>query len=380
MSLKEFAPAAALLIESGRRSLGAPSHGAAAAAHPADWGALPRAAERHGMSAWVQAAATDWPDTPRAVGVLVSDAAHRQRLRALQAAAQLSSIGRQLTDAGVDAVSIKGPLFSRWLYGDVGMRRFADLDLLVRPADRARALAALGSAGYALPGGLSAAAAGAVYAGTGAWPLIHETAIGVDLHWKLQAVGFGAPLQPLDVLRDRAYDNVAGVEIGMPSATHAAALTLLHAAKHLWASLELALSIAHLMRRDDVDWPRVHELTARAGAWNGCAAGLALAGELFDVDPPPPLRDRIRPPAVRPLVDAAVTFLAMPDVAGAPLRAELAAHRAGLDSARARLRYTAWRLFAPTPLEAAWCRLPDRLVALYAPIRLLRLAIRHRAR
>jgi hypothetical protein len=153
---------------------------------------------------------------------------------------------------------------------------------------------------------------------------------------------------------------------------------LLHAAKHLWASLELALSIAHLMRRRDVVWPAVHDLARRAGGWSGAAAGLVLAGELFDVEPPLELRARIQRSNARPLVTAALRFLAMPDVAGASLRAEVGAHWAALDSVAGRARYAAWRLLAPTPLEAAWWPLPDRLAPLYAPIRLIRLAFGRR--
>ena len=65
----------------------------------------------------------------------------------------------------------------------------------------------------------------------------------------------------------------------------------------------------------------------------------------------------------------------MADVADAPRLAEFRAHCAILDTRRSRLRYAAWRLFAPTPLESAWCRLPDRLAALYVPVRLVRLLL-----
>jgi hypothetical protein len=301
-------------------------------------------------------------------------------MRALHALSWLSDLSALLAREGIEVVAIKGPLFSRWLYGDAGMRRFADLDLLIDPAQRQHALRVLASAGYSLPGNLSAAAAATVYAGTGAWPLRHETAIGVDLHWTVQAAGFGAPLHPRDVLRESVVTDVAHGKIRIPAPTHAATLTLLHAAKHLWASLELVLSIAHLVRRTDVDWASVYDLSARAGAWNGAAAGLALADACFQVEPPRVLRDRIERRRVESLVRSARAFLAMPDVAGASRHAEVAAHCAALDGAGARLRYAAWRLFVPTPLDAAWCRLPDRLLPLYAPLRLLRLALGRGAR
>ena len=373
MSDQDLTPAFAHLIDSGRQSLGGLPGAALPSLRPGDWDRLPDAAERHGMTAWVHAAMPGWPDAPAHVRDAIERRARAQQGRALGAVAQLATIAGGLHDAGIAAVAVKGPLFSRWLYGDLGMRRFVDLDLLVAPADRERALQRLGEAGYTLPGGVSLATARAVYAGTGAWPLAHATAVGVDLHWTLQATGFGTPLDADDVLRARV-PVAAGVRtVDIPAATHTATLTLLHAAKHLWASLELVLSIAHLMRRRDVDWGVVHDRAARAGAWTGAAAGLALADEIFGAGVPPEIGPQVDLRRVRPLVAAGRRFLAMADVAGAPLGDELAAHWGALDGLRPRARYARWRLFAPTPLEAAWLPLPDRLAAFYAPVRLIRL-------
>ena len=40
-----------------------------------------------------------------------------------------------------------------------------------------------------------------------------------------------------------------------------------------------------------------------------------------------------------------------------------------------RMRYDAWRLVSPTPLERAWYELPESLASLYVPLRLLRLTV-----
>ena len=374
----DFAPVSTLLIASGRRALGAGSSPTPAIAGDVDWGALPNAAQRHGMTAWVNACIPAWHAVPPPVREAIAQHARAQHVRALDAVSQLSTLSALLHDGGIETVSLKGPLFSRWLYGDMGMRRFADLDLLVRPAQRDHALDVLRAAGYELPSGMSVATARTIYAGTGAWPLSHPAKIAVDLHWQLQATGFGRPLDTESVMREHAGVALGGRPLPLPVATHTATLTLLHATKHLWASLEVVLAIAALTQRTDVEWDRVYQLNTRAGTWTGSAAGLALAEKIFEVDLPRELRGRIVPAAVRPLVDAALGFLAMPDVAGAPLGAEMRAHRAALDGVVARARYAAWRLLAPTPLEAAWCRLPGRLGALYVPVRLIRLALRHR--
>lgn len=377
--LNDFSPAAPLLVDSGRRSLDAEV--ALPSAVPRSmWNALPDAAERHGMTAWVHVAVRSNSEAPPEVRAAIEARARAQHIRALHAVSQLTLLVRSLRSAGIEAVALKGPLLSTWLYGDLGMRRFVDLDLMVERGQRDRALRVLADSGYALRDGLSIATARVVYAGTGAWPLSHPAGFAVDLHWRAQALGFASPMRPREVLRESILTPAAGGDIRIPCATHAACLGLLHAAKHLWTSLELVLSIAHLMRRSDIDWVRVHRLTRRAGAWNACAVGMTLASETFAVEIPAPARRRIRPSGVDSLLRTAMSFLAMPDVAGAPLRAEFRAHCASLDTLRGRARYAAWRLLAPTPLEPAWWPLPDRLAPLYAPVRLLRLAVRRNAR
>ena len=178
-----------------------------------------------------------------------------------------------------------------------------------------------------------------------------------------------------EVIRESVIVPLPGCGVRIPSPTHIAALALGHAAKHLWASLELVLSIAHLMRRHDVDWDRVRALAARANAWNGASAGLVLASDIFQCDLPEPLRTVPRTRTVARLVAAAKTFLSMEDVEEAPRLAEFRAHRDALDTRGSRLRYAAWRLLAPSPLEPTWCRLPDGLAPLYVPLRLARLSL-----
>lgn len=368
----------ALLVACGRRSLGAAAPPLAATRDV--WNALPDAAERHGMTAWAHVAVQQSGSAPAAIGAAIGARARAQRIHALHAVAQLTCLVRSLNAAGIGTVALKGPLLSGWLYGDLGMRRFADLDVLIERRQREAALRVLSGSGYAIRGGLSLATARVVYAGTGAWPLSPPSGFGVDLHWRAQAFGFAAPLSPGEVLQDSIIVPAAGGEVRIPCATHAAALGLMHAAKHLWTSLELLLSIAHLMRRDDIDWVRVYRSTKNAGAWNACAAGMTLARDLFDVTIPAAVRDCIRMERIRPLVNRAMTFLSMTDVAGAPLGAEVGAHCASLDTLRGRARYVAWRLFAPTPLEPEWWPLPDRLAPLYGPMRLLRLAVRRGGR
>lgn len=61
---------------------------------------------------------------------------------------ELRELLDKLEAAGVDVMPIKGPGFACRVYAHPGLRRFRDLDLLIRPAHRDAALAVLAALGY----------------------------------------------------------------------------------------------------------------------------------------------------------------------------------------------------------------------------------------
>src|ERR1700757_3738973 len=77
----------------------------------------------------------------------------------LRFVAELNRILECLEKCGVVAVPFKGPVLAETVYGDVALRSFSDLDVLVEAADVPRAKAALASLGYSPSSPLSDAAA-----------------------------------------------------------------------------------------------------------------------------------------------------------------------------------------------------------------------------
>ena len=57
-----------------------------------------------------------------------------------------------LREAGIETITLKGIVLAHTVYPEPGLRPMADIDLLVRPADRLRAIAVLARLGYRTPG------------------------------------------------------------------------------------------------------------------------------------------------------------------------------------------------------------------------------------
>jgi hypothetical protein len=354
--VERLPPAARCLIDIARHAIHCPSTTASIApgVHPEE---LRRCASRHGLTAWLPDSRGDRIRIARSLAVVrdlleTIDVLDRERIR---------------------AIALKGPVFSAWLYGDPGAREPADLDLLVDPRDRFRTLQLLNGRGYVLPSGMSTAAARVIYGSMGAWPLSREGSLPLDVHWRLAHRRFASPVQPGVVMRDAVGIEIAGRRVEMPCPTHTATIALTHAAKHLWCSLELVFAIARLMQREDVDWETVCADAKRGGACNAVAAGVRLAAEIFAVEVPVAVRHR-NTRKIDLLCEIAYAALAMPSQVFHGRAAEWQAHRAAFDRGVDRVRHDAWRVLAPTVKEWEWCRLPDSLVALYVPLRLVRLA------
>ena len=336
-----------------------------------EWAELPALAHRHGLSAVLPGFLAGRPDAPADVVDSVAQLGRQRGALALRGAAQLRQLTETLTAHGIATVALKGPALSLWLYGDVGFRRFADLDLLVEPEQVPVALQSLREQGYLLPEGMSAGTAAAIFDDLGAWPLSRAGSLPIDLHWRVAQRRFAAGLTTMDVIEARVPLEALGPGVAIPSPTHIAVLTLSHAAKHLWCTLEMLLAIATLLRRDDIDWSVV-VATAKAGhGWRGAAAGMSLASRLFDTPVPVGVGpDLTLPDALR---RAALDALTLPAGVFPDRWTERRTHRAALDRPLDRLRYDASRLLAPTPLEWEWWPLPDSWTRFYPVIRLMRL-------
>ncbi|MEO6238444.1 MAG: nucleotidyltransferase family protein [Vicinamibacterales bacterium] len=313
---------------------------------------------RHGMVAWPPAPLTD--------GVL-----RTHMTRALQGVRLLEQLTRHFTDAAIDVVSLKGPAFSQWLYGDPCARRFGDLDLLVATAQLDPAVRLLRELGFAscIPG----RAGELVYAGIGAVTMARGSDHHVDLHWRPAARRFSPVLDAAGVLRQSIEIPFGSGVARIPRAEHGAALALTHAAKHLWYALEQPFAIAVLVRRSDIDWDEVRALMRAGGGVRGGAAGLAIAADLFGIDVPAAFQADTDNPDVRELRRCARLTMGLPPGTFPDRSLERHIHRLSFDRAADRFRYDVRRITEPTRADVDWVRLPQTLTSLYWPLRVVRL-------
>ena len=297
--------------------------------------------------------------------------------RNLLLAQRLLQLLKLFRDNGIEAIPFKGPTLAALAYGSVSMRRFCDLDILVRPQDIERVSALLISRGFVPRFRFSKLQKWIHRRFTCEFGFDHpQENLQLDIHWRFAArylaPGF-AVVNPLLHLRKVRLEDA---ETETLSADILLLYLCLHGSFHLWTSLGLVSDIARLIETEaSREWESLLEMGEKTHLVRILLLGLALAHDLCDVKLPSSVCDRIdRTTGLKRLRRQALRSL-FSNRADLPGFGELAVFQMkAQDRLRDRIRYLLLRLFLPTVEDWKRLPLPDALFFLYFLFRPLRLA------
>lgn len=340
-----------------------------------DWDKVIDLAVRHGLSALLYTNlqfACPQAVPERARGAL------RERSRALAAAnvilsAKLLRLIAAFETAGIATIAFKGPALAEALYGNVGLREFHDLDLLVHERDLAAAWDLLLTHGYVPPipweGGhtqqLRRYDCECQF-------LSRDGNHGVDLHWHIAPRHFRFGVAAETLWLDTAPVRVAG---GMVRTFGPESLLLVLAvttAKHHWDRLNCICDIAELIRQHAaLDWDSVWRNARACGIARILDVTLRLAHVLMDAPVPPRELARGVSSSATWLVQRALGTIEHDGTIGRFEQLLIVAR--GKQQWQDALVYAWGTVVYPTFAEWTRWRLPQRLGALYYPLRAWRL-------
>jgi hypothetical protein len=183
---------------------------------------------------------------------------------------------------GVPAVPYKGPALAASVYGNLALRQFIDLDILVDRHDVPKAKQLLASAGYRSQYQLTRAQEAALLGSRGTYVFARDDGKStVELHWEI-VEHFSCPLD-LQRLRGRLEQTALGGEL-VPTLSPEDTLLILcaHGFKHLWERLGWICDVAELIRaRQDMKWKQVMAQAELLGGEQMLLLGLLLANNLL---------------------------------------------------------------------------------------------------
>lgn len=254
-----------------------------------DWGEFLCAAEHHGVSALVARNLIEHAVALPAEIKRSLDSTYAASFRRnLWFAAELTRIMQVFAPNQIRAIPYKGPVLAQSAYGDLALRSFSDLDLLISPEDFARAKHSLAEIGYQPSKSLTPAVE-RLWLRTG-YERSFDGAGGknlVELQWSLLPYFYALDPGPADFRFDDLWARAGRISLGeasdVPCLSPEDSLLVLclHAAKHLWTRLIWVADIAESMRIPAMDFPAIAKRARALGIMRIVGVSFWLAKHLL---------------------------------------------------------------------------------------------------
>ena len=348
------------------------------AASPMDWDYLLAGAAQHSLrpllARHLSGCAAEI--VPPAALKRLTDGVRTNTGRCLILTAELIRIMDRFHEAGIPAVPYKGPVTAVQAYGDVTLREFEDLDIVLPQRDMLRANGIVVGLGYSarFPWILSPDAASALVPGEYNYR-DEARRILIELHTERTLRHFPVAPDLDDLARNLVPISFSGHEIRTFAPEDALVMLCIHGSKDFWQKISWVVDIAELVRAcPALDWDAAYR---RADSWNArriLHLGLGLACGMLDARLLDEIDARVNgDQASAALASEVMRWLLDGDQCALGSAGRFSFRRRMLKGALAGWRYSI-RL-AVVPAEEDWemVRLPGRLAPLYVALRPLRL-------
>ena len=207
--------------------------------------------------------------------------------------AELCRLITRLADSGIDAIPYKGPILALFAYGNVALRRFVDLDVIVKKSDVLKAREILLAEGYTPSKSVSLNQQELLLRTQHNMQFSRDNhRLIIELHWEVAPQLFASTVDS-----DELWENLTTIDLNGTAVKTLSAADLLfslcvHGSRHLWERLGWICDIAELLARHSFDWPTLLKRAAQADTDRMFLLGLYLAEQLLEAPLPPEVKQR----------------------------------------------------------------------------------------
>src|SRR3984885_12574200 len=261
-----------------------------------DWDfLLPSAAENSVLPLLARQLSRAAPDiVPPSELERLKNGARANAVRCLVLTAELIKIMELLQSKGIQAIPYKGPVLAVEAYGEVALREFDDLDIILRQSDMAKSNAVMQEIGYEPRFGWYFAPSTSVIPGEYNYRDQKRRLI-VEFHTEQTLRHF--PVRPdLDDMARRLVSVLlSGHEIPTFGPEDMLPLLFIHGWKDFWERISWIADISEFVQsRPQLDWDLVFRRADTLRAGRMLRLGLALASNLLSAPLPPEVSARVQ--------------------------------------------------------------------------------------
>ena len=255
-----------------------------------DWEYVARFAESHGLIPLLyhhlHAHASE--KVPPAVYATLRDQFRRISALNVYLSGELRRLLKLFASHGIDAIPYKGPALAAHAYGNIALRHFGDLDIIVRQRDVPHVMRLLLAEGYALHPPLNGVQQALMLRTQCNLPFTRDAhRLIVEIHWRVSARLFSSPLDEESLWKNSRADTFDGMQIKTLAPEDLLLALCVHGTKHLWERLSWIADIARLVEVNrDFNWAGLLERARRTGTERMLLLGLHVAHDLLGANLP----------------------------------------------------------------------------------------------
>ena len=211
-----------------------------------DWTAVLWLANAHTVTPMLYNAFRETP-IPDAVAEQLRSAFETSVRWSLAQSGELTGLVGLFEEKGIPVVALKGPLLSRYLYGDLSVRSSGDIDVLVKQDDVRRSRDALVSSGCRAANRLHWNSDSACLRLRGQEMAFDSpSGVSIDVHWRLVPPHFPSAFDELDGWESLATVTLAGRQVHTLAPEPLLLFLCSHGAKHMFERLGWICDIARV--------------------------------------------------------------------------------------------------------------------------------------
>lgn len=211
--------------------------------------------------------------------------------RNLLLTSELMTLLRTFGDAGIESVPFKGPALALIAYNDLSLRRFVDLDVIVKKEDVFRARDIILQAGYKTPKPLNEDQQLVLLRTQHCLQFSRENGRMIfELHWNVASDLFASPVSATDFWRRLIDIEIDGQVVKSFSADDLLFSLCVHGSRHIWERLSWICDVAELIKRQQLDWATLMDRAIKTDCERMFYLGLFLAERLLGASLPAGVR------------------------------------------------------------------------------------------
>ena len=197
-------------------------------------------------------------------------------------AAEMGRLIGLLDDAGIETITYKGPALAVFAYDNLALRRFVDLDLIVKKSDVLQAREILLAEGYTPAKSLSRNQQELLLRTQHNMQFSRDShRLIVELHWEIAPHLFASAVSPNKLWQNLTTIDLNGTPVKTLSCDDLLFSLCVHGSRHLWERLSWICDVAELLARHSFDWTTLLERAVRSDSERMFLLGLHLAERLL---------------------------------------------------------------------------------------------------